>query len=264
MLSTLRHSAVLAVLLALFLGSVARADVMSLPMPAQYVVDNAGLIDAETEGRVNSLLRELEQKSGAQVIVLTVPSLEGHPVEEVSLHLAHDVWKLGEKGKDNGVLVLIAAGEKKYRIEVGYGFEATIPDSVAGTIGRECFVPNFRKGEFGRGIHEAVNEIARRIAQDAGVELTGVAAPGPPPRPLRERPLGLLELLLLLGLPFTVILLILFSNRLGIKMYGYSSSSTWWSGRSGGGWSGGGGFGGGGFGGGRGGGFGGGGASGGW
>jgi hypothetical protein len=99
----------------LFAGTV-RADVMNLPMPADYVTDDAGVVSAGEKAQLNGLLQELERKTGAQVIILTVKSLEGNPIETVSLHLAHDLWKLGQKGKDNGLLILISTGDRKYRI----------------------------------------------------------------------------------------------------------------------------------------------------
>jgi uncharacterized protein len=269
---TRRAETALVILLALFVACTARADVMNLPMPTQYVVDRANVIDQSAENQINSLLHQLDRKTTAHVIVLTVPSLEGNPLEDVSLHLAHDVWKLGYEGKDNGVLVLVAIAEKRYRIEVGYGLEGVIPDSVTGTIGREYFMPYFRRGDYSGGISAAANEIARLIAADAGVSLTGGAAPSPPvTRSARPAPgdgsrlVNLLFLILLMAVPMSIPLIIFLLLMSGRRLGG---RSVWWSGGSGGwgggGGFGGGGFGGGGFGGGGGGGFGGGGASGGW
>ena len=257
------------VLAALFCAGVGRADVMNLPTPSDYVADYAGIVGASERVQLNALLQDLERKTGAQVLVLTVKSLQGLPIENVSLHLAHDLWKLGQKGKDNGVLILIAPAEHKYRIEVGYGLEGVLPDSAVGSIGRECFVQNFRSGNFSLGIVQAAGVIARRIAQASGVELANV--PAGPSSVTRPRPpsidnraaLSILEIVLgfaaFLLFPCIYFLLLSQSQRAA----GGSPSSRWWVGS--GGWSGGG-FGGGGgsFGGGGGGGFGGGGASGSW
>jgi len=252
-------------LLALAAFGSAGAGVMDLPVPADYVADHAGVMDPASRGRVSALLKELEEKTGAQVIVLTVKSLEGRPIEEVSLHLAHDRWKLGQKGRDNGVLILVAPAERKYRIEVGYGLESILPDSLAGTIGRRCFVPHFRRGDFGAGIASAVTEIALRIASDAGVALTVLPEgfsrsrdlPGGA-RAFQKIMRLLVSLIILIVAPIVLIL-----HRFGPRRRVGWGPVVFWVGGSGGGWSGGGGFGGG-FSGGGGGGFGGGGASGGW
>ncbi|MEJ2069684.1 MAG: TPM domain-containing protein, partial [Syntrophobacterales bacterium] len=130
--------------------------------PANYVVDLAGIIDPQTEADLNRRLKELENKTTAQVVVLTINSLEGEPMERFSLRTA-EKWALGQKGKDNGVLITIAVQDRKYRIEVGYGLEAILPDSLVGSIGRESFVANFRKGKYSEGISEAVRKITQRI-----------------------------------------------------------------------------------------------------
>ena len=115
-----------------------------LDQPANYVVDLAGLIDPQTEADLNHNLRELEDKTTAQLVVLTIDSLEGEPIEKFSLRTA-EKWALGQKGKDNGVLVTVAVQDRKYRIEVGYGLEAVLPDSLVGSIGRQQLVPYFRQ-----------------------------------------------------------------------------------------------------------------------
>jgi uncharacterized protein len=262
----------LPILVALLFAGTVRADVMNLPVPSDYVTDYAGIISAPEKAQLNGLLQELERKTGAQVLVLTVKSLEGNPVENVSLHLAHDLWKLGQKGKDNGLLILIAPTERKYRIEVGYGLEAILPDSAVGSIGRECFVPNFRSGNFGLGIVQAAGEIARRIAKAAGVELAQApnlpaAEPQVPSGGNSDKGAYLIVIILLFaGLTILISIFRFIVTLLGLRSG--TASNTWWSrldnSFSSGGWSSGGGFGGGSFGGGGGGGFGGGGASGSW
>lgn len=84
-------------------------------LPAAPVVDLAGIIDNDAESKLNRYLRELETKTGAQMAILTLDSLEGQALEELSITIAHDQWKLGQKGKDNGVLVVVALNDKKYR-----------------------------------------------------------------------------------------------------------------------------------------------------
>jgi uncharacterized protein len=138
--------------------------------PANPVVDLAGIIDDAVETKINRYLRELERKTTAQMAILTVKSLEGQTIEEFSLAIAHDRWKLGQKGKDNGVLLVVAVNARKYRIEIGYGLEGVLPDSLVGGIGRQYLVPNFKKGDYSTGIYTATLVIANKIASDAGVK----------------------------------------------------------------------------------------------
>lgn len=250
-----RHKALVLICL-LIAASVAAVEIPSVP-PAP-VVDLAGIIDSDAESRLNGLLRELEAKSTAQVVVLTVESLGGRPIEEFSLDMA-EKWKPGQKGKDNGVLLVVALTDRQYRFEVGYGLEGALPDSLVGSIGREYLVPGFRQGNYSGGIEAAVLRLAAVIAQDSGVEIGGLPAAGQPRR--------LPRIFSIILVPF-----ILFVALLCIKHPGLCLMLFLSGGGRGGHWRGGGGFGGGGFGrggfgggfGGGGGGFGGGGASGGW
>src|SRR5262245_34845103 len=101
----------------------------NFPVPSTHVADYANVIDAATRQNLDGWLTELEQKTGAQVIALTIQSLDGEPIESFTLDLAQNKWKLGQKGKDNGVLVCVAVKDRKYRFEVGYGLEGALPDS---------------------------------------------------------------------------------------------------------------------------------------
>jgi uncharacterized protein len=241
---------------------VVAADSIPVP-PPDPVVDLAGIIDDSVETKLNLYLRELEQKTTAQVAILTIKSLQGQSLEDFSITIANDKWKLGQKGKDNGVLVLVALDDKKYRIEVGYGLEGILPDSLVGGIGRQYLVPNFRKGDYSSGIYDAALVIANEIANDAGVTISGLPAIKKP-QPAKNgkkssSPFGkLLSVLIFLVIffifirnPRSFLALMLLSSMGGRRSH--------WGGSGGG-------FGGGGFGsfGGGGGGFGGGGASGGW
>ena len=144
--------------------------------PANPVVDLAGIIEDAVETKINRYLRELELKTTAQMAILTVKGLEGQTIEEFSLSIAHDRWKLGQKGKDNGVLLVVAVNARKYRIEIGYGLEGVLPDSLVGGIGRQYLVPNFKKGDYSTGIYTATLVIANKIASDAGVKISGMPA----------------------------------------------------------------------------------------
>lgn len=228
--------------------------------PTAPVVDLAGIIDRATETRLNKYLEELETKTGAQMAILTLISLEGQAIEDVSITIAHDRWRLGQKGKDNGVLMVIAVNDKKYRIEIGYGLESLLPDSLVGSIGRQYLVPNFKKGNYSTGIYAAAVVIANEIAGDAGVKITGLpAVKRVRPAHGGKRSTGIIGKIF--SILFFVVMVILFIKNPRLFLAWFFISSM---GGRGGHWGGsGGGFGGGGFGGG-GGGFGGGGASGGW
>jgi uncharacterized protein len=244
---------------------VSSAHAVELPaMPRNHVVDLAGIVDDSAEAQLNGYLLELEQKTTAQVVVLTIQSLEGESLEGFSLSVAHDRWRLGQEDKDNGVLILVSLEDRKYRIEVGYGLEGILPDSFVGSIGRQYMVPGFKKGDYTGGIAAATIVVADIIAKDSGVEITGMPRVRYQRRPGRgvegEGPgivgsiFAVLFFIALMYLfvkhPRLLILFLLFS--------GMGRRGSW------GGGLGGGGFGGGSFGGGGGGGFGGGGASGGW
>ena len=248
----------------LMFGVTPVADAVDIPVrPPAPVVDLAGIIDESVEAKLNRYMRELEQKTTAQVAILTIKSLQGQSLEDLSITIAHDKWKLGQKGKDNGLLLMVALNDRKYRIEVGYGLEGILPDSLVGGIGRQFLVPNFKKGDYSRGVYAAALVIANTIADDAGVKISGLPAVKKtrPDRPGRVTfgPMGkIISLLIFLVFffifirnPRSFLIMMLFSSLGGRR-------SPW--GGSGGG------FGGGGFGsfGGGGGGFGGGGASGGW
>lgn len=221
-------------------------------IPTNYVIDLANIITDDVENKLNLSLRELEQKTTAQVFLLTVMSLDGEDIEGFSLRVA-EKWKIGQKGKDNGVLIAVAFRDRKYRFEIGYGLEGILPDSLVGSIGRDYLVPYLKEGDYTRGIYSVTIAIVQEIAKNEGVKLTGIT-PLEIPQVAKEKGIGLFEILL--GFIVFFIAAIIFIRHPGLFLLLLLSSG----GRSG--WSGGGGFSSGGFGGG--GSFGGGGASGGW
>lgn len=255
-------------LIAIFIflcGIQASAEVKIPEKPSNYVVDLAGIVPPEIEAALNSYLAELEKKTTAQMFILTIDSLEGESLEDLSVRVAHDKWEIGQKGKDNGVLLLIALQDRKARFEIGYGLEGILTDAYSRRIINEGLTPHFRQGNYTEGITTATGLAISRIAADADVEISGnsvrSSAQTNPRRGSASKETTLLQkvvkLLLVIGgiflfikYPRLFILLLLMSGRGG----------------RGGGFGGSGSFGGGGgsFGGGGGGGFGGGGASGGW
>lgn len=224
--------------------------------PTNYVVDLARIVDNPAESQLNTFLAELEQKTTAQLIVLTINSLDGQSLEEFSIDIAHNQWQLGQKDKDNGVLFLIAMKDRRYRIEVGYGLEGILPDSHVGSIGRNVLIPFFKKGEFSKGVYATTLALANDIAADAGITITGMPVYRTPVQTVRQRkPPSLASKLISLFVIIILLIVFIKNPRLFILLLLFSGMSG-----RGGSWSGGRG----GFGGGGGGGFGGGGASGGW
>lgn len=256
----------LVILVCFFLCNISSASTPEPPAtPPAYVVDLAGLLSQGKAGELNGYLKELEQKTTAQIMVLTVQSLDGENIADFSLKVA-EKWKPGQKGKDNGVLLTVARQDRKYRIEVGYGLESILPDSFVGSVGREHLVPNFRQGNYTEGIFKAVVAMAQVISTNAGVEISGM--PKVETRttvrqaPAKKGPniltIALVAIVLILALVLFIKDPSLFSYIIFNVLFNIILGSIFGR-RDGGGWSGGGGFGGGG-----GGSFGGGGASGDW
>ena len=142
-----------------------------LPFLTGRVNDMATLLKVEEIQRLEGKLAAEEQRSGAQVVVLTVPSLEGQAIEDYSLRVAQ-TWKLGTDKQDNGVLLLVARDDRKMRIEVGHGLEGTLTDLATGRIQDHAMRPLFRQGQFGAGIEAGVDAILAM--------LQGGEAPAPP------------------------------------------------------------------------------------
>ena len=229
------------------------------------ITDNAHLLKPEDRAWIESELAALELKSTDQIAVVTVPSLEGYAIEDYGIGLARK-WQIGQKGKDNGILLIVAPNEKKVRIEVGRRLEPMMTDTMSKIIIQNAILPQFRRGDFSAGIRDGVRDIKAVLlgdAEDVKNRAKGGRAPQSDP-----------TVLIHLALWIAVIALIIWLNSRAaqqmpqtigpdgqrrMRRRGYSGpiiipggSSDWgggWSGGGGGGggWSGGGGdFGGGG------------------
>src|SRR5436190_15595390 len=130
------------------------------------VVDQANIIPAETRRAIDTQLVDLEEKSGIQLVVATVSSLEGNDIEPYANELFRH-WKLGEKTKNNGVLLLVAPNERRLRIEVGYGLEGTLTDALSKVIIANAIAPRFKAQDFGGGISRGVDDIITVLTTDA-------------------------------------------------------------------------------------------------
>ena len=133
-----------------------------VPYLAGHVNDTAGLLQQSDKDRLEGKLVELEKATGAQVAVLTVPSLDGEVLEEFALRVA-ETWKLGRKDVDDGVLFLIARDDRKMRLEVGYGLEPKLTDALTKRILDNLVRPHFKSGNFAGGIEAGVDAIAGTI-----------------------------------------------------------------------------------------------------
>jgi len=138
--------------------------VAAKPVLDYWVVDDANILSAETEAQLVTLFESLESQTSAEMAVVTVNSLEGQDIESYSIELAHN--NLGKADKDNGLLILIAVDDRKYRIEVGSGLEGDLNDAKVGRIARTHFVENFRANNYDAGILLASKDIANIIAGD--------------------------------------------------------------------------------------------------
>jgi len=142
----------------LCLLAAAPASALEVPYLDGRVSDQAGIMSASAIREVSAQMAEHERKTGDQIAVLTIPSLEGEALEDFSVRVAK-TWKLGQKGKDNGILLLIAPQDHKMRIEVGYGLESSLPDALCGRIIRGEITPAFRHQDYDGGIRAGVSAI---------------------------------------------------------------------------------------------------------
>jgi uncharacterized protein len=135
---------------------------LDVPPLRGHVNDYAGILSTEAAQNLESELKAFEKTDSTQIAVLAIPSLEGENLEDFSIRVA-EAWKIGQKGRDNGVILLIAKNERKIRIEVGRGLEGKLTDLVSGRIIRNEIVPRFKAGDFDGGIRQGVSSIMETI-----------------------------------------------------------------------------------------------------
>ena len=224
------------------------ADTLPIPALSGRVVDQAGILTSSEESRLTTKLKDLEDKTSIQLVVVTLSSLRGSPIEDWGLALGR-TWDIGQKGKDNGALLIVAPNDRAVRIEVGYGLEGTLPDATADAIIRNVIIPRFRAGDMAGGISDGVDAVIAALS-GSGEEFT------PSPRALVSQTLSEWAPVFFVGLFFVIMIAAQFRQRRRRGRYYrnrtggwvYYDNDSWGGGRSGGG--GGGGFSGGGFGGG--------------
>ncbi len=142
------------------------------PRPTGAVNDFAGVIPQEQRAAMESLAREVLQKTGTAVVVATVSTVGDRTADDYATRL-YESWGIGKKGEDKGVLILLALKERRVRIETGYGVEGILPDGVVGEILRLHVLPLLKQGDYGHGLLNAMTTVSDIIARNAGVTLTG-------------------------------------------------------------------------------------------
>jgi uncharacterized protein len=164
----------LTVFLSVLPARTAALSTEGIPSPPQsfYVLDQADLLDTASENQIIALSSELAAQTGAQIVVVTVNSLGGRPLEEFSLALFRS-WGIGDAQKDNGVLLLVAYDDRKLRIEVGYGLEGRINDAKAGRIRDNDILPYFKQGDYLTGIRNGYFALLTEVvAEYPGVTIS--------------------------------------------------------------------------------------------
>jgi uncharacterized protein len=231
LVATLALTAALVVSASFFLW----AEPVSQLNPTDYVNDFAHVLDQETVAQLDNVCQQIDQKAHAQIAVVTVNSLDGSDVVSYAVAL-YQKWGIGTKGKDRGVLILLAVQDHKYWTTVGYGLEPILPDGKVGGFGRDA-VPLLKQNDFSGAISLLTTRVADVIAEDAGVQLTGARPRAGADEQQPHQGLSVVGIIVLV-----VIFLILISTPFGRLLL----FSMLLGGRGGGGYSGGGGFGGGG------------------
>jgi uncharacterized protein len=143
-------------------ASLVWAAATALPSATGYVNDFAGVLDPSARVALEQRLAEYDRSTGNEIAIAIFPNLGGQPIDDFTVRL-EEAWKVGKRGKDNGVLLVVAIQERQVRIEVGYGLEGKITDADAGAIIRDIIAPAFRAGQYAQGLDAAVSQIMRLI-----------------------------------------------------------------------------------------------------
>lgn len=168
-----------ALILILAIASLAHAYGPTFPKLTGRVVDDAGILSAETKSRLDALSADHEHWTGDQVVVVTIESLQGYSIEDYGYQLGR-YWGIGQKGRNNGAILIVAPNERKVRIEVGYGLEGTLTDAESRVIIEQSILPAFKRRDYDAGVLEGFNAILRTLAGNP----LSAAEPEPSPTPI--------------------------------------------------------------------------------
>lgn len=199
-------------LCALLLASVlAPAADWTVLQPQGFLSDFAGVVDPSSRQQVEAYCAAVQKATGAQLAFVIIPTLDGEPVEDVA-NLLFRKWGIGQKGENNGALLLISVGDKRTRLEVGYGLEPILPDGAAGDLLR-AMRPALRQGNYGEAMVVASHQVGERIAREKNVQIDGAVRPRRP-MPKQEK-----------GLPWPVILIGILAL---LFLFGRGGGGPWW------------------------------------
>jgi len=212
----MRKAVIIALVLLAITAAVTHASAQKYPAAAGYIADTVGVMDAATKDKLTAMLRALHEKTTAQAAVAIVDTTGGVSIEEYAAKLFQK-WGIGTKGKDNGVLLVVAVEDRKMKIEVGYGLEGAIPDGVAGGIIDNVIKPYFKSGDMNGGIAAGMEAIVRETLKEYDMKpediglTAGQAAQPPAPTPTVSRfsLSDLLPFIFVFGVIILVILIII-------------------------------------------------------
>jgi len=183
----LNNAIVLLVILFAFSLQVAAASYPS-PTGEFFVNDFANVLSSSTEEKINTLGKQLEDQTGAQVVLVTIDSLQGVDINDYKAGL-FESWKIGQKDKDNGILIVYANAERMLGIEVGYGLEAAVPDIKTAQIRENYIKPYTKNNDFDNGLLSGYCEIVKETAKEYGVDISTVTSQ-PQKAPTKPLPSG--------------------------------------------------------------------------
>ncbi|MEG0970315.1 MAG: TPM domain-containing protein, partial [Acidaminococcaceae bacterium] len=164
---------ILAIQLVFAAGASAAVQVPPKPTSSIYVQDYAQVLSSQSKAAINAYIKDLDKKTTAQVVVVTIPSLDGQALEDYSLELMRQ-WGIGNKTKNNGVLLLVVVNDRQSRIEVGYGLEGALPDGLTGRIQDQAMLPYFKQGQYDKGINRGYVNIVNTVAKEYNVQLDDI------------------------------------------------------------------------------------------
>jgi uncharacterized protein len=162
----MRLRAFIVVLALAAFSAAALAQSLTFPELSGRVVDEAGILDANAREQLEKLSADLEAKTTDQLVVVTLKSLQGTSIEDYGYQLGRK-WQIGQKAKNNGVLLIVAPNDRKVRIEVGYGLEPTLTDALSSFIVQQAILPRFRNGDFAGGVTRGAEDIVNVLTGDA-------------------------------------------------------------------------------------------------
>ena len=206
--------------LLLFSAVVFAADEVAIPPLQQRVTDLTQTLSANEQAALESKLAQFEQQKGSQIAILLIPTTLPEAIEQYAIRVA-EAWKLGRKGVDDGILILVAKEDRKMRIEVGYGLEGIVPDSIANQVILDAMKPRFKQDDFYGGLDVATDQLIARINGEPLAE--------PPQRQASQGDWGdLLPMLLFGGLLVGGVLRAIFGNFLGGAVNGGLVGAAVW------------------------------------